>query len=404
VFYWIYDYPSLFVGALFAFVFIATTCLVIFFFRHFFRPWLHRERQTNDMVGFAFSGFSVLYGILVGLLAVAAYQNFSAVDDIVTNESSSLEALYRDLRAYPQPLRGRLQEELRDYTRYVIDQSWPEQKKGILSNEESHRVSEFIAGLMAFQPSDKSEEITHAETLRQLNNFIQLRRVRLANVTREIPAVLWWVVILGALINVLLIAMLDMELHVHLILGSTLSAFLGLVIFLIAAMDNPFRGDLSIGSEGFQAVYATTIKPNDAVNRSMEILITETDKLGAPRLEGKDFVAGKEVPVLYFGATKMNNFFGVVDEVVKENRGTATLFVKAGDEYVRVATNVQKDDGSRAIGTILDPKGPVIQAIKRGGQFYGEATILGKPYMTAYEPIRDASDNVIGIYYVGYKK
>jgi hypothetical protein len=141
LFYWIYDYPSLFIGALFVFVFIAATCLAIVFFRRFFHPWIHRERHTNDMVGFAFSGFSMLYGILVGLLAVAAYQNFSAVDDIVTNESSSLEALYRDLRAYPQPLRGSLQDDLRDYTRFVIDQSWPEQKKGILPSEESHRVS-----------------------------------------------------------------------------------------------------------------------------------------------------------------------------------------------------------------------------------------------------------------------
>jgi lipid-A-disaccharide synthase-like uncharacterized protein len=404
LFYWIYDYPSLYIAALFVLVFVAATCLAIFFFRRFFRLWIHRERGTNDMVGFAFSGFSVLYGILVGLLAVAAYQNFSAVDDIVTNESSSLEALYRDLRAYPQPIRGRLQDELRDYTRNVIDRSWPEQRKGILPSEESHRVSEFVAGLMAFKPADKGEEIIHAETLRQLNNFIQLRRVRLANVSRAIPSVLWWVVVFGALINILLIAMLDMELHVHLILGSTLSAFLGLVIFLIAAMDNPFRGEVSLGSDAFQAVYETTIKPNDAVNRSMEILITLAEKLGAPRLEGKDSVAGKEVPGLYFGATKMGNFFDVVDEVVKENGGTASLFVKAGDEYVRVATNVKKDDGSRAIGTILDPKGPVIQAIRKGGQFYGEATILGKPYMTGYEPIKDASDNVIGIYYAGYKK
>jgi hypothetical protein len=306
------------------------------------------------------------------------------------------------------PIRSRsvadLQDELRDYTRNVIDRSWPEQKRGILPTEESHRVSEFVSGLMAFKPSDKGEEIIHAETLRQLNNFIQLRRVRLANVSRAIPAVLWWVVVFGALINILLIAMLDMELHVHLILGSTLSAFLGLVIFLIAAMDNPFRGEVSLGSDAFQAVYETTIKPNDAVNRSMEILITLTEKLGAPKLEGKDSVAGKEVPGLYFGATKMDNVFDVVDEVVKENGGTATLFVKAGDEYVRVATNVKKDDGSRAIGTILDPKGPVIQAIRKGEQFYGEATILGKPYMTGYEPIKDASDNVIGIYYAGYKK
>jgi hypothetical protein len=45
-----------------------------------------------------------------------------------------------------------------------------------------------------------------------------------------------------------------------------------------------------------------------------------------------------------------------------------------------------------------------IQAIRKVGQFYGKATILGEPYMTGYEPIKDASGNVIGIYYAGYKK
>ena len=78
--------------------------------------------------------------------------------------------------------------------------------------------------------------------------------------------------------------------------------------------------------------------------------------------------------------------------------------MKSGDEYIRVATNVKKDDGSRAIGTVLDPKGAVIVVINKGEAFYGDATILGKPYVTGYEPIRDASKNVIGIYYVGYPK
>ena len=98
----------------------------------------------------------------------------------------------------------------------------------------------------------------------------------------------------------------------------------------------------------------------------------------------------------------MNKFFGVVDEVAKETSGTATLFVKVGADFVRVTTNVKKDDGSRAIGTILDPNGPAIAMIKKGEAYYGETTILGKPYMTAYEPIRDASNHVVGIYYVGY--
>jgi hypothetical protein len=89
---------------------------------------------------------------------------------------------------------------------------------------------------------------------------------------------------------------------------------------------------------------------------------------------------------------------------ILSTRSSRTLFVKAGDEYVRVATNVKKDDGSRATGTILDPKGPAIAAIKKGDAYYGDATILGKPYVAGYEPIRDASGGVIGIYYVGYLK
>ncbi|HAH66347.1 MAG TPA: hypothetical protein DCL72_12950 [Rhizobiales bacterium] len=142
----------------------------------------------------------------------------------------------------------------------------------------------------------------------------------------------------------------------------------------------------------------------DKVKTSMAALKAKTAKLGAPKIEGKDPVAGKDAPALYFGTTKMNNSTDVVDEVAKENGGVATLFVKAGDEYVRVATTVKKEDGSSAIGTPLDPTGPVIAKINKGETYYGDASILGKPYVTGYEPIKDASGKVIGIYLVGYMK
>jgi hypothetical protein len=140
------------------------------------------------------------------------------------------------------------------------------------------------------------------------------------------------------------------------------------------------------------------------VKRAMDLLESMADKLGPPKIEGTDTVAGKQVSVIYFGSTKMNNNFDLVDEVVKQAGGTATIFVKSGDEYVRVATNVKKDDGSRAIGTVLDPKGKAIESIRKNEAFYGEVDILGKPYITGYDPIRDSSKNVIGIYYVGYLK
>lgn len=140
------------------------------------------------------------------------------------------------------------------------------------------------------------------------------------------------------------------------------------------------------------------------VKTAMELLKAKAEKLGPGRIEGEDTVAGKKVPGLFFGETKMNNNFALVDEVQKEVGGTATIFVKSGDEFIRIATNVRKDDGSRATGTILDPKGKAIEAIRKGEGFYGEADILGKTYMTGYEPIRSAENNIIGIYYVGYVK
>jgi Cache 3/Cache 2 fusion domain len=138
------------------------------------------------------------------------------------------------------------------------------------------------------------------------------------------------------------------------------------------------------------------------VKAALALLKSECEILGPAKIEGTDTLDGNAVPALFFGATKMNNNFTFVDEVVKEVGGTATVFVKSGADYVRVATNVMKDDGSRAIGTILDPKGKVIEFINKNEAFYGEATILGKPYLTGYEPMHDGLNNVIGIYYFGY--
>ena len=140
------------------------------------------------------------------------------------------------------------------------------------------------------------------------------------------------------------------------------------------------------------------------VTSAMQLLESMATQLGPAKIEGTDTVAGKEVPAIYFGSTRMNNNFELVDEVAKKTRGTATIFVKQGEEYVRVATNVKKDDGSRALGTVLDPAGKAIESIRKGEPFYGEADILGKPYITGYKPIRDASKQTIGIYYVGYLK
>ena len=114
----------------------------------------------------------------------------------------------------------------------------------------------------------------------------------------------------------------------------------------------------------------------------------------------KDFgVPSRKGDRLYFGTTLINGNFDPVDRVKAIAGGTATVFL--GD--LRVATNVMKPDGSRAVGTKLAP-GPAYDSVfTRHETYRGEANILGETYLTIYEPII-GDGNVIGIAYVGVKK
>jgi len=171
---------------------------------------------------------------------------------------------------------------------------------------------------------------------------------------------------------------------------------------------------IAIGFLGSLLLMASAANAQEArTAASMAALKDKTAKLGAPKIEGEERVGGKSAPALYFGSTKMNNNFTLVDEVAKEGGPgmMVTLFVTAGHqleqhaplkEYVRIATTVLLPDGRRAVGTVMGS--PALESIKAGHPYHGEVAVLGTPYITDYEPIKDASGETIGAYFVGYKK
>ena len=135
----------------------------------------------------------------------------------------------------------------------------------------------------------------------------------------------------------------------------------------------------------------------------MRLLKSRGESLGQQELAGKAIAGGEIVPNLVFGVHPQANQFGLVDSVTTLLGGSATLFVKSGDQFVRISTNIRRADGSRAVGTLLDPGGKAISAIRRGQSFFGVVDILGEPYITCYEPMRNSNHELIGAWYVGYK-
>lgn len=126
-------------------------------------------------------------------------------------------------------------------------------------------------------------------------------------------------------------------------------------------------------------------------------------KIGAAKIEGTDKAGDKTVPAIYFGPRKINNNYDVVDEIKKSSGATATVFVKDGDEFVRVSTNVLTPEGKRGVGTAL-ARAKAYEAVKKGESFCGDVDVLGTPFSACYHPIKDAGGQTIGVTYVGFKK
>ncbi|MFA4849892.1 MAG: Cache 3/Cache 2 fusion domain-containing protein [Methanoregula sp.] len=101
-----------------------------------------------------------------------------------------------------------------------------------------------------------------------------------------------------------------------------------------------------------------------------------------------------------YGGQIINDNFGVVDSIEKDMDVKATVFQKIGDKAIRVSTNVVGADGKRAIGTQVSDA--VYDAVINKGQtYYGSAVVVGKPYVAAYEPIKNSNGDIIGILFVG---
>jgi two-component system NtrC family sensor kinase len=121
----------------------------------------------------------------------------------------------------------------------------------------------------------------------------------------------------------------------------------------------------------------------------------------APIFDQQDSLVG----VLY-GGVLLNRDFGIVDktkETVYEgvkyggkDIGTATIF----QDDVRISTNVTNASGSRALGTRVSEE-VYDHVVNQGGTWIGRAYVVNDWYITAYEPIRNIKDEIIGILYVG---
>ena len=261
---WLYDIPTWLLALVVIGTFLTVSIGGLLFSRRHITKFLVFSREINEAVNFFGTAVAALYSVTLGLIAVAVWSNFSSVSGLVSKEASSIGVLYRDMGGYPEPMRGELRTKLRNYINFVIEKSWPLQQKGLLNDESTLMVTEIHERMLTYQPTDMGTQIIHAEAMHKFNEMADLRRQRTDLADSHLPATLWTVLLMGGALTILNGYFFFIEdTRFHIVLLSILTMFIALMIFLILALDRPFRGEVSVSADSYRTIRDRVMDPLD---------------------------------------------------------------------------------------------------------------------------------------------
>lgn len=247
---WLHELPAVVGACLVVLLFLVPTLIGVSFLQPVIGRLLRREKDPNLPVGFLLNAFTLYYAVLLALLSIAVLENYNKAENAVGREATAIIAFYRDLRGYPEPARGTLISLLQRYLDEETGAGWSSQRNGEPARTTAALLNEIDHQITTVRPEGSGrDEALHFNTLERFNDWVEARRTRIQAGQTHIPPILWYVVLIGAALNVVVMWLFDLGRLTHLIVSGVLISFIGLVIYMVAALDRPFLGPGGIGPD-----------------------------------------------------------------------------------------------------------------------------------------------------------
>ena len=252
---WLYQIPPFLLGVLIVGLFLLFAVAGL----RLTRGWRKKVAGTeNEFANYYLATIAVMYAVLLGLIALASWENYSDVEDVVSQEAIAAAGLYQTVEIYPPAHRERMRQLLRQYVSHVVSEEWPDQRRGVVPKTHAQLVRAIAREFSSFQPANLGQQAAYAESLGQLRELLTHRRMRLDSIDSNLPGIMWFVVLAGAVITLgMTFFFWSEESALHRLLNAALAATLGLMIFLIFSLDRPLVGSVSVEPSAFQEVLET---------------------------------------------------------------------------------------------------------------------------------------------------
>jgi hypothetical protein len=210
-------------------------------------------RQAHDITGNLLSVVGTLYAVLLGLIVVDALVRFEHAIDVVQQESNSLADIFLLAERLPAAQRERIQESCRTYARQVVEEEWPAMARGRASPAARQTAFALARSLDGFEPVTESQKAVFPMLLEQIRELWDFRRERVGTAEFGIPAVEWFVLVIGGAVTVIFAGLFRAEsVSLQRFITALTALVMGLNLYLVSLFGYPFSGELTVSSRPFQ--------------------------------------------------------------------------------------------------------------------------------------------------------
>jgi hypothetical protein len=213
------------------------------------------RKQHNDVAGFIYAVVGIAYAVLMGLVVVAAWEQFQTARNTANREADELAELFWLGHRLPPAEGHQLQELTRSYAQVVVDEEWPLMARGESSPRAWALIDEIRLTLQNQDPNTDAEQVLYDQGLQRIHDLADARRDRLVESREGIPRILWVVLVVGAIVTVSFTYLFGMDSNTtHTLMVAALALMIGLILFTLGSLEYPFSGVVRLGPEAFELV------------------------------------------------------------------------------------------------------------------------------------------------------
>jgi Protein of unknown function (DUF4239) len=204
--------------------------------------------ETNEAMNFYGQTFGIAYGILIGLTAIACWDNFNAVEDIISQETAAIGTFHRLSWGIKNHSTEGLRETNLRYLDSIVEDDWPASAHGQRCDGGLLFLEEVRTNLYKIVPSNSAEQMIYGKMLDSFSDMIKFRQLRVNSaMDLGVPDYFWVVILAGGALTIVLMLFVQLEsLMIRYFMLGVYSIMLGLMYFLIAVIDDPFRGEAHV--------------------------------------------------------------------------------------------------------------------------------------------------------------